>query len=251
MKNILSFVFGATTLFSAAVPAQAGRTAVDQYPDGTELLYYLGGYCDFNGDDCDSSAGASLPYSVSFAGGAPTDRIWVHGHGILTFGDSAGDGFANNSAVYNPILDYFAPPLKAYNLNLVSAGQNVGLDYPNAFFQSAKLRVTANGSIYAKWFTCSIPSSPTKCPADPNSEYSLLLRPTRDGFLGTLRGDSGAKDIGYVIDGAFTSTGTRFLMPATFSGNVAFVPEPSSWALLIAGFGLTGAALRRRRVATA
>ncbi|WP_426165091.1 PEPxxWA-CTERM sorting domain-containing protein [Sandarakinorhabdus sp. DWP1-3-1] len=29
------------------------------------------------------------------------------------------------------------------------------------------------------------------------------------------------------------------------------VPEPASWALLIAGFGLTGAAMRRRRVAVA
>nr|WP_243450482.1 PEPxxWA-CTERM sorting domain-containing protein [Polymorphobacter glacialis] len=27
------------------------------------------------------------------------------------------------------------------------------------------------------------------------------------------------------------------------------VPEPASWALLIAGFGLTGAAMRRRRQA--
>ena len=31
----------------------------------------------------------------------------------------------------------------------------------------------------------------------------------------------------------------------------AFVPEPGSWAMLIAGFGLTGAAMRRRRVAAA
>ncbi|WP_426162889.1 PEPxxWA-CTERM sorting domain-containing protein [Sandarakinorhabdus sp. DWP1-3-1] len=29
------------------------------------------------------------------------------------------------------------------------------------------------------------------------------------------------------------------------------VPEPASWAMLIAGFGLTGAAMRRRRVARA
>jgi hypothetical protein len=27
------------------------------------------------------------------------------------------------------------------------------------------------------------------------------------------------------------------------------VPEPASWAMLIAGFGLTGAAMRRRRTA--
>jgi hypothetical protein len=33
--------------------------------------------------------------------------------------------------------------------------------------------------------------------------------------------------------------------------NLGAVPEPSSWAMLIAGFGLVGAAARRRRVATA
>jgi hypothetical protein len=32
---------------------------------------------------------------------------------------------------------------------------------------------------------------------------------------------------------------------------VGGVPEPSSWAMLIAGFGLTGATLRRRRIAVA
>ena len=34
-------------------------------------------------------------------------------------------------------------------------------------------------------------------------------------------------------------------------GPLATVPEPASWALLIAGFGLVGAVARRRRVATA
>jgi hypothetical protein len=33
--------------------------------------------------------------------------------------------------------------------------------------------------------------------------------------------------------------------------NVTSVPEPTSWAMLIAGFGLTGAAMRRRRTARA
>jgi hypothetical protein len=31
---------------------------------------------------------------------------------------------------------------------------------------------------------------------------------------------------------------------------ISFVPEPASWAMLIAGFGLTGAAMRRRRSTT-
>ena len=34
------------------------------------------------------------------------------------------------------------------------------------------------------------------------------------------------------------------------SVRIAYVPEPASWALMIAGFGLTGAALRRRKVRT-
>ena len=33
------------------------------------------------------------------------------------------------------------------------------------------------------------------------------------------------------------------------SGSVAAVPEPATWAMMIAGFGLAGAAMRRRRAA--
>lgn len=36
-----------------------------------------------------------------------------------------------------------------------------------------------------------------------------------------------------------------------FGGTVGGVPEPANWAMLIAGFGLTGAAMRRRRAALA
>jgi hypothetical protein len=33
--------------------------------------------------------------------------------------------------------------------------------------------------------------------------------------------------------------------------SIGTIPEPSSWAMLIAGFGLVGATLRRRRVIAA
>jgi hypothetical protein len=38
---------------------------------------------------------------------------------------------------------------------------------------------------------------------------------------------------------------------ATFEAKLGAVPEPAAWALMIAGFGLTGAMLRRRRAAFA
>ncbi|WP_303810224.1 PEPxxWA-CTERM sorting domain-containing protein [Sandarakinorhabdus limnophila] len=36
-----------------------------------------------------------------------------------------------------------------------------------------------------------------------------------------------------------------------FTNSGTVVPEPASWAMLIAGFGLVGAVARRRRAATA
>lgn len=64
-------------------------------------------------------------------------------------------------------------------------------------------------------------------------------------FFDLQAGDTVGIAINY--DGAYfnDSTGLNF----TLTGPGA-VPEPASWALLIAGFGLTGAAMRRRRAVT-
>ena len=45
--------------------------------------------------------------------------------------------------------------------------------------------------------------------------------------------------------------GTSLSVIESFTPQFQAVPEPASWAMLIAGFGLTGAAMRRRRVAAA
>ncbi|WP_293679014.1 PEPxxWA-CTERM sorting domain-containing protein [uncultured Phenylobacterium sp.] len=58
------------------------------------------------------------------------------------------------------------------------------------------------------------------------------------GFSGVTRLVISSTDFGGVLYDDFT-----------FTPNA--VPEPSTWALMIGGFGLAGAALRRRRTATA
>ena len=56
------------------------------------------------------------------------------------------------------------------------------------------------------------------------------------------------------LDAIGWNTGADVTTYAKSTAQIAFestnVPEPASWAMLIAGFGLTGAAMRRRRMAT-
>ncbi len=82
-------------------------------------------------------------------------------------------------------------------------------------------------------------------PAQINPRFVLNVPQVTNSVVRSF----GVGDIyGFVIDSngsySFDSTGLNFT--ATSLPAVGGVPEPESWALLIAGFGLTGAAMRRR-----
>jgi uncharacterized repeat protein (TIGR03803 family) len=67
------------------------------------------------------------------------------------------------------------------------------------------------------------------------------------GPIGNLLADAAGTLYGFTQSGGDAGAGTIFSI--TGSGfDTGAVPEPASWAMLIAGFGLTGAAMRRRRV---
>ena len=238
-KRLLPFI----ALAILASPALAGRTAIDQNPDGTPLTYRLSGYCDFNGEDCDGGSGLFLPYSVSIGGQPFTNRAIVHGNGLLTFGSAF--QFFDNPDVSDKINNGTDPALTEYGLTLVSAGQNNTLDSGNAFLQSASLQLVPDTStIKASWYTCNAPSAPGVCPR--SNLTSLTLTPTKAGFAGHFDTVTSGSDRGYVSGGAYTATGQDFVLAATFEGLPLGVPEPASWAMMIAGFGLVGAASRRR-----
>jgi Domain of unknown function (DUF4082)/PEP-CTERM motif len=82
--------------------------------------------------------------------------------------------------------------------------------------------------------------------------------------LGTDQGGAGSVDPNVIIiEDSYTNSSSLSFpnasdghsggawLGANFETGAAGVPEPASWALMICGFGLAGAALRHRRIATA
>ncbi|WP_246611073.1 PEPxxWA-CTERM sorting domain-containing protein [Aquisediminimonas profunda] len=251
--------------------AEARRTAIDQDPNGNPITTLLSGYCDLNGDDCNPiTDGLTLPYSVSFGGGAFTSKVFIHGNSIVTFGQPI--NFAPFvTAITNGVNDGSLPTSQQYGpKTLINAGQILDLDPlgNGGFYQSGSLSLLSNGVIFAEWFTCLKPG-----PLCHANSYSITLTPTTGGFDGLFQfGPDGVDytkyqlalaDREFMVEGVAgadgkigspTPYGSTFFMPATFRGlGLSAVPEPSVWAMLILGFGFVGASMRRRaeRVSTA
>jgi hypothetical protein len=89
--------------------------------------------------------------------------------------------------------------------------------------------------------------------------YSIGLSAT----TGTVAGSFGNGDAGIIVGNGGRTIWNGFLTDtlstsvlyqnqlAYLAGGTTAIPEAATWAMLIAGFGLTGAALRRRRVVAA
>jgi hypothetical protein len=81
-----------------------------------------------------------------------------------------------------------------------------------------------------------------------NADYTSQLRSQTMLNITSLAFDAnGTETIG--ISGFANRDGTHGFINSFTVGDTGAVPEPASWAMLIAGFGLTGAVMRRRRVA--
>ena len=88
--------------------------------------------------------------------------------------------------------------------------------------------------------------------------YNLTLASTYSGGFLAANGGTAASARTAFLNGltsgrAYYNVHTAMFPGGEIRGNLAAgaVPEPASWAMLIAGFGMTGAAMRRRRPATA
>ncbi|WP_243453805.1 PEPxxWA-CTERM sorting domain-containing protein [Sandaracinobacteroides saxicola] len=128
-----------------------------------------------------------------------------------------GFGFGATSILYQSSA-FTLGSINSFTTNVaVTAGQNYV-----AFLSVAGL--TGSGSV----------SWPVSAVSVPGLNYFVWDN-------GTTPGDITDGDWNYF----FESSPTGVIL------NFAAVPEPATWAMLIAGFGLVGASLRRRRVAAA
>lgn len=88
-----------------------------------------------------------------------------------------------------------------------------------------------------------------------NQSFDLSLASSYNPNFITLHGSLDAARA-FFINGlnageAYFNIHTAAVPSGEIRGNLSVVPEPGTWALLISGFGLAGAALRRRRHALA
>ena len=271
MKSLFLAAAASLAILSLSAPAEARRTVIDSIEDpnnpgnSLSVVYTFSGYCDLNGEDCDAAAGFTLPYEVRLGTGAFASQVFVAGNGIVSFGaplDLTKDTIATycdeefgcypvSGGVISDRIKYEPQPALAdYERNLVSLGQNNDVDFGDSFLQSAALSISNSGVISADFFVCYIPQNCVR------SGNLLRLTPTSGGFNGEIimgfgrnASPSNLGDQGFVIDGVTTNiTGNTFFLPAEIRSLVApGVPEPSSWAMLIVGFGVIGGAMRSRR----
>jgi hypothetical protein len=82
-----------------------------------------------------------------------------------------------------------------------------------------------------------------------SARYGLIFGPDINIFTGQALGGDAYADGRFFATGQNDATCNRGICDANFrftASTPAAVPEPASWALMIGGFGLAGAAMRRR-----
>lgn len=220
-RSYFPCALSAFAMLLSASPSEARRTAIDNV--GSVVTQ---GYCDLNGDDC--NAPLVLPYFVDFGSGF-TNLAFVHGNGILSFGAPIDfNAYSDGSGGYNlpGTIGGFSGTLFGGALNNSYDLNFFGPDPQQNVFTQAGMASLQGNAITATWYGC---TGPSNCFINPST---MTMTPQANGFLVSLGTSS-------------------FVAPAVFRYSASGVPEPSAWMLMLAGFGLVGAALRwKKKVVT-
>ena len=171
-------------------------------------------------------------------------------HGI-TLGDYNPDLQYTDINPFNTSYAYAAQPFSAAEVTQVDTLVNYGAKvFADNSLTSAAKRFTLGAVQGAIWQIVSQRDVTLVSGNSANSGVSVT------GFNTLVDNLSGANYANYVGGYGWLSTQVTFITPITYpyGGTQSFLfagtaPEPAAWALMIGGFGLAGAMLRRRRSA--
>ena len=113
-------------------------------------------------------------------------------------------------------------------------------------FATRDLGVQGPGSIT---FNTALTTSPVETTFGPMAEFigtgSAFLRDGGSAVFISFQQTSGPQ---YILQSRTTRPGasTRYSITYVYDAGATAVPEPATWAMLLAGFGLIGAGMRRR-----
>ncbi len=195
-----------------------------------------------NGAVGNFAATSTLP-STSVFNGATDDPFLYFGQPLMAFSRGAWDG--DSGIINNPGPSFSANPTAWYqdsfnwrdlNIYLPTGVTSVGFSVAQA--ENADL-IYVNGALVG-----SFGSLAGMHDTDTQAGLTFL---SRNGYL-RLDSDVAITSVGFVSLGGDGFMIDHFAFNAPL---VVGVPEPGTWALMIGGFGLAGAMVRRRRAAAA
>jgi hypothetical protein len=247
--NKVAFAFAAALV---AVPAAAAVTVPSTPASFAALndsvsLNFGDGYADFDGDGgADSAQQPGLEAAAIFR---LTGRAGGNGTTNWTGWTFTIDNLANlssGSVTASRLVSFgfnVAPDISGASATGMFDLRSIGTSMSNGINVEVCFRDTggncAGGGGGGLSLGQAIPNG-----AFPNNTFTLLFQQAQSAIqldrfvvryqsIDTLGGLSGGSGVGIVGDGPLDPNGG--------------VPEPSSWAMLIAGFGLVGAVARRRK----